>query len=144
MCPEVEKGHTEASWSTGLGWKLGVVVTIRALKLERHLNFGDNFCQIQSPGAVSNLFPEYSKVSLSESSVGRLLRQLGFSCQKPLYRAYQQNPEVVEQWKNTVFPEIKKRAKKLGTSIYFEDESGIRSDLHAGTTWAPVGKTPVI
>src|SRR4249920_2459228 len=24
------------------------------------------------------------------------------------------------------------------------DESGIRSDHHAGTTWAPVGQTPVV
>ena len=93
---------------------------------------------------VTRLIRNQFGLKLSESSVGRLLHQLGFSCQKPLYRAYQQNPEVVEQWKKTVFPEIKKRAKKLGASIFFEDESGIRSDFHAGTTWAPIGKTPVI
>ena len=93
---------------------------------------------------ITRLIRNRFGVKLSESSVGRLLRQLGFSCQKPLYRAYQQDPELVEQWKSNVFPEIKKRAKKLGASIYFEDESGIRSDFHAGTTWAPVGKTPVI
>src|SRR5215204_1885873 len=34
-------------------------------------------------------------VRLSEVSVGRLLRKLGLSPQRPLYRAYQQNPEVV-------------------------------------------------
>lgn len=93
---------------------------------------------------VTRLIRNQFSLQLSESSVARLLRQLGFSCQKPLYRAYQQNPEAVEQWKNTVFPEIKKRAKKLRASIYFEDEYGIRSDFHAGTTWAPVGQTPVI
>lgn len=83
-------------------------------------------------------------INLSESSVGRLLRQLGFSCQKPLYRAYQQSPEAVTQWKKTVFPQIKKRAKKLGATIYFQDESGIRSDFHAGKTWAVKGQTPVV
>jgi len=83
-------------------------------------------------------------IKLSEASVGRLLRQLGLSCQQPLFRAYQKNPEAIEQWKNTVFPEIKKRAKKLGATIYFQDESGIRSDFHSGTTWAPKGETPVI
>ena len=93
---------------------------------------------------VSRLIRDRFALRLSESSVGRLLRQLGFTCQKPLYRAYQQNPDVVEQWKKVVFPEIKKRAKKLGASIYFEDESGIRSDFHAGTTWAPIGQSPVI
>ena len=28
--------------------------------------------------------------------------------------------------------------------IFFADESGIRSDYHAGTTWAVRGKTPVV
>ena len=83
-------------------------------------------------------------IKLSDTSVGRLLRQLGLSCQKPLFRAYQKNPELIEQWKHTVFPEIKKKAKQVGAAIYFEDESGIRSDFHSGTTWAPKGQTPVI
>jgi len=93
---------------------------------------------------VTRLIRKQFNLKLSETSVGRLLHQMGFSCQKPLYRAYQQDPEAVEHWKKTVFPQIKKRAKKLGATIYFEDESGIRSDFHAGTTWAPKGKTPVI
>lgn len=93
---------------------------------------------------VTRLIRKQFGLKLSESSVGRLLRQMGFSCQKPLYRAYQQDPEAVEYWKKTVFPQIKKRAKKHGATIYFEDESGIRSDFHAGTTWSPKGQTPVI
>lgn len=83
-------------------------------------------------------------IKLSEASVGRLLRQLGLTCQKPLFRAYQKSPEAVEQWKNTVFPAIRKRAKRLGATIYFQDESSIRSDYHSGTTWAPKGNTPVV
>lgn len=83
-------------------------------------------------------------IKLSETSVGRLLRQLGLTCQRPLFRAYQKSPEAIKKWKQDVFPEIKKRAKKLGASIYFQDESGIRSDFHSGTTWAPKGKTPVV
>ena len=83
-------------------------------------------------------------IKLSDASVGRLLRQLGLTCQKPLFRAYQQNSESVKHWKQTVFPEIKKRAKKVGATIYFQDESGIRSDFHSGRTWAPKGQTPVI
>lgn len=93
---------------------------------------------------VAVLIRQQFGIRFSDASVGRLLRQLGLSCQKPLFRAYQQNPDAVEQWKKTVFPQIKKRAKKLGAAIYFHDESGIRSDFHSGTTWAPIGKTPVI
>ena len=39
------------------------------------------------------------RIKLSKTSVGRLLHQLGFSCQKPLYRAYQRDTALVEQWK---------------------------------------------
>ena len=83
-------------------------------------------------------------IKLSETSVGRLLHQLGLSCQRPLFRAYQQNAQAVAEWKQHVYPSIKIRAKKLGANIYFHDESGIRSDFHSGTTWAPIGKTPIV
>jgi transposase len=83
-------------------------------------------------------------IKLSRTSVGRLLHQLGFSCQKPLYRAYQRDSELVKQWKEKVFPQIQKRAKKEGAVIFFQDESGVRSDFHAGTTWALKGQTPVV
>ena len=83
-------------------------------------------------------------VSLSEVSVGRLMRRLGFSAQRPLYRAWQQDPALVERWRAEDYPKIAARAKREGALIYFADESGIRSDHHAGTTWAPVGQTPVV
>jgi transposase len=83
-------------------------------------------------------------VALSVVSVGRLLRTMGLSPQRPLYRAYQQNPEAVARWKAEQFPAIRAGAKAEGATIYFADEAGIRSDYHSGTTWAPVGRTPVV
>jgi len=83
-------------------------------------------------------------VRLSEVSVGRLLRKLGLSPQRPLYRAYQQNPAAVARWKAETYPAIRAEAAQLGATIYFADEAGVRSDYHAGTTWAPVGHTPVV
>jgi transposase len=83
-------------------------------------------------------------VRLSEVSVGRLLRTLGLSPQRPLYRAYQQNPEAVTRWKAEIYPAIRTQAQQVGATIYFADEAGVRSDYHAGTTWAPVGLTPVV
>ena len=84
------------------------------------------------------------EVALCVVSVGRLLRTMGLSPQRPLYRAYQQNPEAVDRWKEEQFPAIRKQAKAEGATIYFADEAGIRSDYHAGTTWAPIGRTPVV
>jgi transposase len=83
-------------------------------------------------------------IRLSRWSVMRLLRHLGLSPQRPLHRAYQQNAEAVAAWKSQVYPKIRREARKCGGEIYFADESSIRSDYHAGTTWAPKGKTPVV
>jgi len=84
------------------------------------------------------------KVKLSLPSISRLLHQLGLTPQKPLFKAYQQNKQRVEKWLKYEYPRIKLLAKKVGATIYFTDEAGVRSDFHAGTTWAPKGKTPVI
>jgi hypothetical protein len=46
--------------------------------------------------------------------------------------------------KDEEFPAIRAAAKAEGATIYFADEAGVRSDYHAGTTWAPVGRTPVV
>jgi transposase len=83
-------------------------------------------------------------VKLSVASVGRLLAQLGLSCQRPLAKAFEQNPSLVEQWVKREYPRIRAQAKREGAEIFFADESGIRSDFHAGTTWAPIGQTPVV
>ena len=37
-------------------------------------------------------------------------------------------------------PAIRTEAKRVGATICFGDESGIRSDYHTGTTWAPQGR----
>jgi hypothetical protein len=76
--------------------------------------------------------------------VGRLLRQLGLSCQRPLFRATEQDPERVRRWREEEFPAIRELAKKTGAQIFFGDEAGVRSDYHAGTTWGVKGKTPVV
>ncbi len=83
-------------------------------------------------------------VALSAVSVGRLLAKLGLSPQRPLWRAYQQDPQAVERFKRERFPAIREQAAREGATIYFADEAGVRSDYHAGTTWAPVGRTPIV
>ena len=70
-------------------------------------------------------------VKLSAVSVGRLLAQLGLTCQKPLMRTFQQNPALVEKWRQEEFPKIRNRAKRLGAEIFFGDEAGVRSDFHS-------------
>jgi transposase len=95
-------------------------------------------------GMIRELIWTRFDVRLSEVSVGRLLKKLGLSPQRPLRRAFQQDPEAVRRWVSAEYPQIRAQAKRAGAVIYFGDEAGVRSDFHAGTTWAPVGQTPVV
>ena len=69
---------------------------------------------------------------------------MGLSCQKPLSRAFEQDATLVKQWIERDFPKIRALAKKERAVMFFADESGVRSDFHAGTTWGIRGKTPVV
>lgn len=94
--------------------------------------------------AIAILMYRRYGVRLSANSVGRLLAHLGITPQKPLWRAYQQDPERVRQWIQAEYPAIARQAQQEKAEIWFGDESGVRSDYHAGTTWAARGKTPVV
>lgn len=83
-------------------------------------------------------------ITLSRWALSRLLKQLGLSPQRPLWRAWQQDPEKVDRWLKEEFPRLKALAKKRGADIYFGDEAGVRSDHHTGTTWGLKGQTPIV
>ena len=83
-------------------------------------------------------------IRLSKASVCRLLNQLGLTPQRPVWRAYQQRPEEVRKWLEEEYPRIRTMARRHKALIFFGDEAGVRSDHHAGTTWAIKGKTPIV
>lgn len=83
-------------------------------------------------------------VNLSEVSVGRLLKKMGLTPQRPKRKSYQQDELLVLKWMAEDYPSIKKLAQQENADIYFGDESCVRSDYHSGTTWAPRGQTPTV
>ncbi|MFA5183803.1 MAG: IS630 family transposase [Syntrophales bacterium] len=93
---------------------------------------------------VGEMIDRQFRIRLSKASVCRLLNQLGLTPQKPLWRAFQKDPDRVQKWLSEEYPMIKAEAKKRKAVIYFGDEAGVRSDHHAGTTWAVRGKTPIV
>lgn len=94
--------------------------------------------------AVQQLILDKYGIELSRWQVGRYLKSWGYTPQKPISKAFEQNPEKVKVWLEKEYPAIKKRAVKENATIYFEDEVGMRSDHQAGKSYAPKGETPVI
>lgn len=94
--------------------------------------------------AVQQLILDRYGIELSRWQVGRYLRLWGYTPQKPIRKAFEQKPEQVKQWLEKEYPAIKKRAAKEKGTIYFGDETGMRSDHQAGKSYAPKGETPVV
>lgn len=77
-------------------------------------------------------------------TVGEYLKRWGYTPQKPLKRAYEQDPNAVKEWLDMTYPKIEQRADKEGAEIAWGDESGLCSDAQVGRGYAPVGETPEI
>lgn len=94
--------------------------------------------------AVGQLLERDFGICVSVWTVGRYLRSWGMTPQKPLRRAYEQDPVAVRRWLSEEYPAIAARAKREGAQIHWGDEMGLRSDHQTGTSWGLKGQTPVI
>jgi transposase len=93
---------------------------------------------------VAELIHRQFGIQVSLVTVSRILKRLGMSPQRPVYRAYQADPKKVKDWQERAYPALRAEAAREGAKIFFADEAGVRTDYHSGTTWAPVGQTPVV
>lgn len=94
--------------------------------------------------AVQQFLAERFELSVSVWTVGRYLKRWGFTPQKPLRRAYEQDPKAVERWLETEYPEICRLAQHEKAEIHWGDEMGVRSDYQAGRSYGRQGQTPVV
>lgn len=93
---------------------------------------------------VQDLIARKFKKRVSLNSVGRLLKRVGITPQKPLRRSYARDPDAIQRWLDEEFPRLRRRAARRGASIFFLDEAGMRSDATLGKTWGAKGKTPEV
>ncbi len=94
--------------------------------------------------AVQQLIRHFYSVEMPVRTVGEYLKRWGFTPQKPLRRAYKQNPKAINKWLDREYPAIAKKAKKEGAEIHWGDETGLCNDSYHGRSYAPRGHTPAI
>lgn len=94
--------------------------------------------------AVQQLIKQLWSINMPIRTVGEYLKRWGFTPQKPLRKAYKQNPKAVKAWLKEQYPQIAKRAKKEQAQIHWGDETGLCNDSYHGRSYAPRGKTPAI
>jgi transposase len=97
-----------------------------------------------SRAAVQELVLRRFGVRLAVRSMGTYLARWGFTAQKPLRRAYEQDPAAVRRWLRRDYPAFVARAKRARGVIFWGDETGLRSDDVRGRGYAPRGRTPVV
>lgn len=114
-----------------------------AVTLGNPLNYKFDFC-LWTLSILRTLIEKERGVKLSKSSISRLLKNLGLSPQRPIYKSYKQDPEKIEAYLTKTFPGAVEQAKKNGAKIFFVDEASVRSDAHRGCTWGKIGETPVV
>jgi transposase len=78
------------------------------------------------------------------STLGYYLERWGFSVQRPIKRAYKQNPEQINQWLNDTYPTITSRAKEENAEIYWGDETGVQNTADYLWGYAPIDQTPIV
>ena len=94
--------------------------------------------------AVRQLLKRRFGVRVSVWTVGRYLQGWGLTPQKPIRRAFEQDPRKVRRWLKTEYPRIRARARRERAEIHWGDEMGLRSDHQAGRSYGRRGHTPVI
>ena len=97
-----------------------------------------------SRAAVRELILRRFRVRLAVRTMGTYLARWGFTAQKPLRRAYEQDPAAMRRWLRRDHPAIAARARAEGGAVFWGDETGLRSDDVRGLSYAPRGRTPTV
>jgi transposase len=93
---------------------------------------------------VGEVIQQHFGVTYEVSSIGLILKELGFTLQKPKRRDYRQKPQQVAEWQEKTLPELKKTAVEENRRIFYVDESAFYLLPQTGRTWSPAGQTPIL
>ena len=83
-------------------------------------------------------------VFYSTKYISELLKNLGLSYQKARFVSDHLNKEERQEWVDTKWPEIMRKAKEKNSYVLFGDEASFPQWGSLSYTWAPKGQQPII
>jgi transposase len=97
-----------------------------------------------SADAVRRFIKQEFTINMPVRTVRLYLSRWGFTPQRPIKRAYEQQDAAVQKWLNEDYPKIVDQARQEYAEISWGDETGVSSQEHYPRGYAPKGKTPVM
>jgi transposase len=116
------------------GWQCSSIVRTILQKTPDQLSFG---FMLWTRDAVAELIWKRYKIRFSKWTVGRMLKRWGMSPQKPVKKAYEQQPEIVKKWLDEEYPkwecvlttkseELMERSGRLRWSLFLAGASRVK------------------
>jgi transposase len=93
---------------------------------------------------VAQVIEEEFGVRYHPGQVSRILQQIGWTPQVPITRAIQRDEQAIQRWRDEVWPELKRRARKERRTLVFVDEAGFYLLPSVVKTYGPRAHTPVL
>ena len=116
--PAIAEGGRRALKKAGRAGRKPRLMTADLRRIEHGLKRGPQALgygtSLWTSARVAHLIETECGVRYHPAHVWRILRQLGWSCQRPVGRALERDEAKIRQWKQKRWPEIKKKPKKSG------------------------------
>jgi transposase len=112
---QLQQGGRRALKKAGRAGRKPRLSTQDLQRIERCLQWGPQAMgyetNLWTSARVAQLIMQECGVQYDPSQAWRILRQLGWSCQRPTGRALERDEGKIQQWKRKRWPELKKRPK---------------------------------
>src|ERR1043166_7391256 len=100
--------------------------------------------QVWTCARIAKVIEEEFGVRYHKGHVSRLLGELRWTPQVPIRRAIQRDEKAIQRWRDEIWPELLRRARRERRVLIFEDEAGFYLLPGVVRTYAPAAQTPVI
>jgi transposase len=100
--------------------------------------------QVWTCARVARVIAEEFGIRYHKGHVSRLLKELRWTPQVPIRRAIQRDEQAIRLWRDEVWPNLLRRARRERRVLVFTDESGFYLLPGLVRTYAPEAQTPVL